>query len=175
MRNDSRSLWRWLAFVVLASFTALGWMGREIYLSAPPIPQQVIAGGEVLYTGAQIERGKEAWLAAGGQQLGSVWGHGSYVAPDWSADWLHREAVGLRDRIAQQRDGVGFERGRARRARRGQRAHAGGDASQQLRSCDRHAYAELRARAGRARARAATTAGCSAMTPRCRTCASSTR
>ena len=24
-----------------------------------------------------------------------VWGHGSYVAPDWSADWLHREAVAL--------------------------------------------------------------------------------
>jgi nitric oxide reductase subunit B len=109
MRTDSRSLWRWLTFVVLASFAALGWMGREIYLSAPPIPAQVVAGGEVLYTGAQIERGKEAWLAAGGQQLGSVWGHGSYVAPDWSADWLHREAVGLRDAIAQQRDGLSYE------------------------------------------------------------------
>jgi hypothetical protein len=26
-------------------------------------------------------------------ELGSVWGHGSYVAPDWTADWLHREAL----------------------------------------------------------------------------------
>ena len=36
----------------------------------------------------------------GGMQQGSIWGHGSYVAPDWSADWLHREAVALRDGIA---------------------------------------------------------------------------
>ena len=26
-------------------------------------------------------------------EVGSIWGHGSYVAPDWSADWLHRECV----------------------------------------------------------------------------------
>jgi nitric oxide reductase subunit B len=31
-------------------------------------------------------------------EVGSVWGHGSYVAPDWTADWLHREAVFILDR-----------------------------------------------------------------------------
>ena len=45
--------------------------------------------------GEQIQRGQQVWLAAGGQQQGSVWGHGAYVAPDWSADWLHREAIEL--------------------------------------------------------------------------------
>jgi nitric oxide reductase subunit B len=34
--------------------------------------------------------------------MGSVWGHGSYVAPDWSADWLHREAITLREIWARQ-------------------------------------------------------------------------
>ena len=34
--------------------------------------------------------------------MGSVWGHGAYVAPDWSADWLHREAVWLLDFWARQ-------------------------------------------------------------------------
>jgi nitric oxide reductase subunit B len=34
-------------------------------------------------------------------QQGSIWGHGSYVAPDWSADWLHREAVELLELLAQ--------------------------------------------------------------------------
>ena len=34
----------------------------------------------------------------GGMEQGSIWGHGSYVAPDWSADWLHREAMALLDR-----------------------------------------------------------------------------
>ena len=101
--QKTRTLWRWLAVVFFLSFAALGWIGREIYLDKPPIPQQVVSsGGQVLYTGAQIQRGQEAWLSAGGQQMGSVWGHGSYVAPDWSADWLHREAVVLRNIWAQQ-------------------------------------------------------------------------
>ena len=34
-------------------------------------------------------------------EVGSVWGHGSYVAPDWTADWLHREAIFILDRWAQ--------------------------------------------------------------------------
>lgn len=33
------------------------------------------------------------WQSMGGMEVGSIWGHGSYVAPDWSADWLHREAM----------------------------------------------------------------------------------
>ncbi len=48
-------------------------------------------------------------MSAGGQQLGSVWGHGSYVAPDWSADWLHREALALREVYAQQSLGKPFD------------------------------------------------------------------
>jgi nitric oxide reductase subunit B len=34
----------------------------------------------------------------GGMEVGSVWGHGSYVAPDWTADWLHREAMFILDK-----------------------------------------------------------------------------
>ena len=30
-------------------------------------------------------------------EVGSIWGHGSYVAPDWTADWLHREATFVLD------------------------------------------------------------------------------
>ncbi len=100
MQSTSR-LWRWLAVVCLLSFAALGWLGREIYLAKPPIPSAVkTTDGKVLFTGAQIEYGQQAWRAAGGQQLGTVWGHGSYVAPDWSADWLHREARALREQVA---------------------------------------------------------------------------
>ena len=95
MKNTGR-LWRWLALVFVLSFGALGYLGWQIHLEAPPIPKAVATSdGDVLYTGAQIQRGQQVWLASGGQQLGSVWGHGSYVAPDWSADWLHREAVAL--------------------------------------------------------------------------------
>jgi nitric oxide reductase subunit B len=93
-------LWRWLAIVFVLSFAALGWLGREIYLAAPPIPVAVKAGDRTLFSRDDIEIGQGVWRSAGGQQLGSVWGHGSYVSPDWSADWLHREAEALRDEIA---------------------------------------------------------------------------
>ena len=100
--QPTMKLWRWLGVVFVLSFAALGWLGREIYLAAPPIPAAVqIAGGETLFTADDIEIGQGVWRSTGGQQLGSVWGHGSYVAPDWSADWLHREAVALRDELAQ--------------------------------------------------------------------------
>jgi nitric oxide reductase subunit B len=89
-------LWRWLALIFVLSFGALGYLGYQIYLTAPPIPKAVVtSSGQTLFTGEQIQRGQQVWLAAGGQQQGSVWGHGAYVAPDWSADWLHREAEAL--------------------------------------------------------------------------------
>ncbi|NML17298.1 nitric-oxide reductase large subunit [Azohydromonas caseinilytica] len=105
MKTNSR-LWRWLGLIFVLSFGALGYLGWQIYLFAPPIPKSVAtAQGDVLFTGEQIQRGQQAWMAAGGQQLGTVWGHGSYVAPDWSADWLHREAVALQKIRAAQHSG----------------------------------------------------------------------
>ncbi|MFP4591812.1 nitric-oxide reductase large subunit [uncultured Ralstonia sp.] len=107
MKNNQR-LWRWLGLIFVLSFGALGYLGRQIYLAAPPIPQAVVTtAGDVLFTGEQIQRGQQAWLSAGGQQLGTVWGHGAYVAPDWSADWLHREATALQALRAQQQHGAG--------------------------------------------------------------------
>ena len=91
-------LWRWLGFIFILSFGALGYLGWEIYLTAPPIPKAVVStAGDVIFTGEQVQRGQQAWLSSGGQQQGSVWGHGAYVAPDWSADWLHREATALQN------------------------------------------------------------------------------
>ena len=74
------------------SFLLLGYYGREIYYAAPPIPKQVVtADGTVLFTGQDIKDGQNVWQSIGGQEVGTIWGHGAYVAPDWSADWLHRE------------------------------------------------------------------------------------
>ncbi|GJQ25924.1 MAG: nitric-oxide reductase large subunit [Phycisphaerae bacterium] len=88
----------WLAFgsVVVGSFMVLGYFGVELYRAAPPIPSRVVTtSGEVLFTGADIRDGQNVWQSMGGQEVGSIWGHGAYVAPDWSADWLHRECVWL--------------------------------------------------------------------------------
>src|SRR5450830_1339054 len=108
--HATRKLWTWLAVICVLSFAVLGWVGTEIYLTAPPIPKQVISTkGTVLFSEGQVQLCQEAWLSAGGQQLGSVWGHGSYVAPDWSADWLHREALALRAIWSKNDFGKSFE------------------------------------------------------------------
>lgn len=93
-----KRLWFSLGAVVIASFLVLGFYGRQLYRQAPPIPERVVsADGEVLFTAEQIKNGQNVWQSMGGQQVGSVWGHGAYVAPDWSADWLHRELVAQLD------------------------------------------------------------------------------
>jgi nitric oxide reductase subunit B len=93
-----RKLWLGLGAVVLLSFLVLGGQGVRISRTLPPIPEKVaLPDGTVLLTGESIMRGQNVWQSIGGQQLGSVWGHGAYVAPDWSADWLHREATFVLD------------------------------------------------------------------------------
>lgn len=102
-------LWVALTVVMLVSFSVLGYYGLEIYRKAPPIPEQVVSeDGRVLFTGADIRDGQNVWQSTGGQQLGSIWGHGAYVAPDWSADWLHREAVWILDHWAQSEHGAPY-------------------------------------------------------------------
>jgi len=86
----------WVPFglVIIISFAVLGWVGTRIYQQAPPIPVSVVSSnGKAIFTKADIEKGQNIWQEMGGMEVGSVWGHGSYVAPDWTADWLHREAV----------------------------------------------------------------------------------
>ena len=105
--ESTRKLWIVLATLLAVSFGVLLWAGSEIFRAAPPVPEQVVApGGAVVFTRADIEEGREVWQSMGGMQLGSIWGHGAYVAPDWSADWLHREAVELLDLWARQDDSM---------------------------------------------------------------------
>lgn len=105
--ESTRKLWIVLATLLVVSFGVLLWAGTEIFRAAPPIPEQVVAAdGTVAFTRADIEEGREVWQSMGGMQLGSIWGHGAYVAPDWSADWLHRESVELLNLWARQDDSM---------------------------------------------------------------------
>jgi nitric oxide reductase subunit B len=98
---QNRRLWIALGAVLVVSFSVLGWFGHEIYQKAPPIPARVVTSeGKVLFTAADIRDGQSVWQSFGGQEVGTVWGHGAYVAPDWTADWVHREATWLLDHWA---------------------------------------------------------------------------
>jgi len=88
--GNYRKHWFTLIGVMIVCFSLLGYYGVEVYRTAPPIPQQVqTEDGRVLYTQEGILDGQTAWQSVGGMQLGSIWGHGAYQAPDWTADWLH--------------------------------------------------------------------------------------
>ena len=100
--------WVALAIVILASFAVLGGVGRKMISQAPPIPDVYTAGGQLLFTGSTITDGQGVWQSMGGQESGTVFGHGAYVAPDWSADYLHRESGIVLDRWAQRMGAANF-------------------------------------------------------------------
>jgi nitric oxide reductase subunit B len=96
-----RRLWIIFGASMAIMFGILLYFGAQIYHTKPPMPSAVrTASGQIIYTNREIQRGQEVWQSIGGMQQGSIWGHGGYVAPDWSADWLHREAVVLRDQLS---------------------------------------------------------------------------
>ncbi len=105
-----KALWIAFGLTIAVSFAVLGYYGHQIYQQAAPIPTAVVSSdGTILWHGEQIHEGQAVWRSIGGHQLGTLWGHGSYVAPDWSADWLHREALYLLERWARRDHGKPYE------------------------------------------------------------------
>lgn len=96
----------WIAFglIMLISFAVLGGVGYKAINNAPPIPAKVATtDGRLLFTGETIRDGQNVWQSTGGQEIGTIWGHGAYVAPDWSADYLHRQSEIVLNRWASQK------------------------------------------------------------------------
>lgn len=105
-----KKLWLWFVAVMVFSFLVLGWIGTRIYQEMPPIPEKVVTtNGKTLINTGDISAGQNVWQSLGGMEVGSIWGHGSYVAPDWTADWLHREALFILDRWADAEFSRAFE------------------------------------------------------------------
>src|SRR5215208_4210516 len=108
---STRRLWTAFAAVIVLSFLTLGYAGVRIYQQAPPIPQRIVVegGGSPTIEPGDIEAGQNVWRSMGGMEVGSIWGHGSYVAPDWTADWLHREATFILDTWSNQESGTALD------------------------------------------------------------------
>ena len=105
----SKNLWFSFIAVLIICFSILGFYGHEIYREKPPIPEKVVSlDGTTIFTKQEIENGQNVWQSIGGQEVGTVWGHGAYVAPDWSADWLHKESVYLLDKWAEKDFNLSF-------------------------------------------------------------------
>jgi len=110
---DATSLspwWRHSAILVMiAGFSVLSFVTVLTYTNAPPTPKQATdVTGTVVFTGADIQMGQEVFLKYGLMEHGTLWGHGAYLGPDYSAEYLHRLSEVTRDTIATEKYGKLF-------------------------------------------------------------------
>ena len=110
---DATSLSPWwrhsVILVMIAGFSVLSLVTVLTYTNAPPIPEQAVdTTGAVVFTGADIQMGQEVFLKYGLMEHGTLWGHGAYLGPDYSAEYLHRLSEVTRDTIATEKYGKLF-------------------------------------------------------------------
>ncbi len=97
--------WRYsLIITLMVGLTVLIWLAVRTYQFAPPIPDKVTGpDGVTVLTAEDIRSGQEVFLKYGLMENGSVWGHGAYLGPDFSADYLHALAVAAGPALKQNR------------------------------------------------------------------------
>src|SRR4051812_7275562 len=93
--NEGSPLSPWwrhaLILVMIVGFSVLSFMTVKTYDNAPPIPSRVVdAQGDIIFTGDDVLHGQEVFFKFGLMEHGSLWGHGAYLGPDYSAEYLHR-------------------------------------------------------------------------------------
>jgi nitric oxide reductase subunit B len=96
----------WLQIAILTfvvGFAVLGYLAYAIHTEHPPIPQRVLADdGTVLFTGDDVMAGQHIFQKYGLMQFGTLFGHGAYLGPDFTAQTLHRAVVDMVGFYAQQ-------------------------------------------------------------------------
>ena len=108
--GEYKKYWIAVVAVLIIGFSILGYLGTDVYHQAPPVPTAYVSqDGQVLFTKDDILHGQSAWQSTGGQSVGTVLGHGAYQAPDWTADWLHKEVSVMLDIKSQEAFGVLYE------------------------------------------------------------------
>ena len=104
--GDALSPW-WrhtVILIIVLGLSVLLWLAAKTYRDAPPIPDKVVGpSGQLVFTGADIMAGQEVFLRYGLMENGTIWGHGAYLGPDFSAEYLHTLATDIRAALAQQR------------------------------------------------------------------------
>jgi nitric oxide reductase subunit B len=110
--DDGLSRWWKVASAVTMAFgfAMLILLTVHAYNDAPPIPGRVVDGaGAVVFTGDDVSTGQEVFLRYGLMSNGSIWGHGAYLGPDFSAQYLHSWALDVADQAARARFTRGYD------------------------------------------------------------------
>lgn len=84
---------------------ALIYISARSYGEAPPVSEKVVGPvGEIVFTGDDIREGQQVFLRYGLMDNGTVWGHGAYLGPDFSAEYLHTLGLDASSAIAHDLD-----------------------------------------------------------------------
>lgn len=107
-KNQDLSPWwrRGIALIILLEFAVLIWVTTGSYYrkTEPPIPEKVLDNsGSVVFTKTDIQEGQQVFLKKALMSNGSIWGHGAYLGPDFSAQYLHNLALDVRDNLAREK------------------------------------------------------------------------
>lgn len=82
--------------VVVFGFFVLGLLAYRTYSGEAPIPARVVdQNGSTLFTHDDILDGQQVFLRNGLMEYGSIFGHGAYLGPDYTADYLRRSATSV--------------------------------------------------------------------------------
>ena len=103
---DGLSPWwrRSVVLIVVIGLSILSWLAARTYRDAPPVPERAVGpSGQPVFTGADIAAGQQVFLRYGLMENGTIWGHGAYLGPDFSAAYLHTLAADVRAALAEQR------------------------------------------------------------------------
>lgn len=105
--------WKWkfgVLAVLIGGFSILMFMGHGATTQAPPIPGKVVsADGATIFTGKDILAGQAVFQKYGLMDVGSLFGHGAYTGPDFTAEYLHKLAVISLDSMSQRQFGQPFK------------------------------------------------------------------
>jgi len=92
------------AFWIIGIFmvTVLIYFTANLAKEVPPLPKVVKSqSGEVLYSYADIEKGKGDFQQFGLMDYGSLLGMGAYLGPDFTTEFMHKRVVYLYDYYGQ--------------------------------------------------------------------------
>ena len=94
---------RSVILVLVLGFTILIWIAVRSYSDAPPIPEKVVSSaGETIFTREDILDGQQVFLKYGLMENGTIWGHGAYLGPDFSAEYLHTLSLDAGEMLSKQ-------------------------------------------------------------------------
>ncbi|BBY54747.1 cbb3-type cytochrome c oxidase subunit I [Mycobacterium koreense] len=92
-----------VALVMIFGFFVMGILVYRTYTASMPLPEKVVTeSGQSLFTGDDITHGQELFQARGLMQYGSVLGHGAYLGPDYTAEYLRLATDNVADQFRDQ-------------------------------------------------------------------------